>query len=267
MGFKLMLEFSGVCMFAPEAGERQRMHVFLPKQGHAHGSDRHVAVLAFDSAHLQRDSEEGHDTDVLVSFAGFGLEIGGAGANVDLHLCPEIVNVRETTRKAVDQTLFADGSHPRLLSRVVLRAGNMSAVEPGACWEWGGRYRPMAHRAQWQIDYPEAAAVELNLVSWGEHPHRTLTLYPIKSRLGVPEVHLQVLHLPTGDLPPLPEEHPTPPVGTQAEHFRSFYTLFDAPVPVVLPRFRAEDCDAPTSCPRIVRRGGSPFNCMVAGDY
>jgi len=276
MAFKLLIEISGMCMFVPkpqlrEADPPDRMFVLLPRPEHEHGADRHVAVLAFDSALLRADATDPDDSIVLTSLDD--LELHVPGETPDLFVCPEIPNLRVVTVRPVDSALLGPDPDPsRLLSRVELNGGQMTAVDPGACWEWpAGAFRNMAFRVRWQVDFAAAESLHLVLTDLSGGGDRTIELHPLPAMdEGEPGViAIRVLHVPAEDLPPTPEEHhDTPPFGFEPEHFRSFFRLFGEALPVVLPKLwgPGDFCGTPV-CPSILGEGGSPFNCIVASDH
>lgn len=275
MSFTLLIEFSGLCMFVPRAhmsseDPPDRMNVLLPCPEHEHGADRHVAVLAFDSALLTADASSPNDSIVLISLDNLDLHVPGEAPN--LLVCPEIANLRDVTLRPVDPTLLGANPNPsRLLSRVQLNGGEMVSVDPGKCWEWIGAFRNMAFRVRWQVDYPADESLQLVLADMSGEVERTIELHPLpgasEAEPGV--IFIRVLHVPAGDLPPNPEtDHHVPPFGYEPEHFRSFFKLFGGAVPVVLPKFwGAGDFCGPPVCPTILGEGGSPFNCIVSSDY
>lgn len=278
MGFTLLIEFSGLCMFVPkahlqEADPPDRMYVLMPRPDHEHdhGADRHVAVLAFDSAFLRTGATEPDDSTVLTSLDDLDLHVPGEAPN--LYICPEIPNLRDVTNQAVDPTLLGPAPNPsRLLSRIQLNSGRMIAVDRGACWEWpAGEFCNMAFRVQWQVDYPSLASLELVLTDMSGGVERIVELHPLpgptEADPGV--IFIGIMHVPAGDLPPDPEtDHHAPPFGFEPQHFQAYFNLFGEALPIVLPKlWGTGDFCRPPVCPTIQDQGGSPFNCIVASNY
>ncbi|HET6232401.1 MAG TPA: hypothetical protein VFE05_20165 [Longimicrobiaceae bacterium] len=275
MAFTLRITFSGLCLFVPERaapGDTQgRMHVLMPGMfGHHHGpADRHIPVLAYDSGYLVEGGSL-NDVTAVASLTGHTLTFGD-GADAELRLCSQIVNLREVTDRPVHPDHLADDTQKKLVSRVTLGAGAMTRVSPGVCWEWGpGEFRPIAHRAEWEIpDFPGDRLVLAAVPFGGGGASRALgTLFPVDGLLS-----LDVLHETQADLPPepLPLEHQHPPMpGESPMHFSAYFGVFGGPVPMRLPRYwgSLEECpDLSGGCPSIPpSMGGTPFKCLLAGN-
>jgi hypothetical protein len=272
MAFTLRITFSGLCLFVPEAvgdATHGRMHVLMPGMfGHHHdGADRHIPVLAFDVGH----ATEGGPLlgfSALARLTGYALTV--AGDTADLRLCSQIVNLRDATGCSADPDLLDADTQNRLVSRVTLGAGRMTRVAPGVCWEWApGEFRPIAHRAEWEIPDLEGEALTLTAepIGGGGAALQLGTLHPVDGR-----VSLEVFHETQQDLPPdpLPIEHQHPPMlGDTPRHFAAYYGLFGGPVPVRMPRYwgKLEDCPAlADACEELPPgMGGTPFNCLLGG--
>jgi hypothetical protein len=272
MAFTLRITFSGLCLFVPEAaggGPRGRMHVLLPGMfGHHHDpADRHVPALSYDAGYLVQGGALTGVT-ALAKLTGHTLT-PVAGEDAELGLCSQIVNLREVTNRSVDPDHLGDDTQRKLVSRVTLGAGAMTRVSPGVCWEWGpGEFRPIAHRAEWEIPgVPgESLALVAEPLGGGGTSQPLGTLFPVEGR-----VNLEVLHVTQQDLPPdpLPLEHqPMLMPGENAKHFSAYYGLFGGPVPMRMPRYWGplSDCpELPGGCPEIPPGMGSlPVNCLVA---
>lgn len=273
MAFTFRITFSGLCLFVPEAaagGATGRMHVLLPGMfGHHHaGTDRHVAALAYDAGALVQGGPALGVTAVA-RLTGHTLSFGG-GDTADLRLCAHIPDLREVTSQAVDPDHLADDTRGKLVSRVTLRAGRITRVAQGVCWEWGpGEFRPIAHRAEWEI--PDVDADRLTVIATplgGGGVSRPLgTLFPSDGLLSLTVYHDTVDNLPPD---PLPAEHqPTLKPGDHAPHFSAFYGVFGQPVPMRLPRFWGKLGDCPPlegGCePLPPDMGGSAYSCLMAG--
>jgi hypothetical protein len=272
MAFTLRITFSGLCLFVPEpvaGGPTGKMHVLMPGMygHHHHSDDRHVPVLSYDAGHLVTGGPLLGVTAVT-SLTDQTLTLGGNTAN--LALCQTIVDLGEVTGRPVDPDhLGADGQR-KLVSRVTLGAGGMTAVSPGVCWEWGpGEFRPIAHRVQWEI--PDLEGDSLTLIADPLHDAgvgRELgTLYPVNGVISV-----NVFHETAQDLPPepLPLEHqPVPMPGGTPPHFAAFYALFGAPVTIRLPKYwgKLDDCPEMEGPCAILPpdMGATPYTCLVAG--
>ena len=272
MAFTLRINFSGLCMFVPQP-VNGLMHVLLPKStAHAHGADRHVPVLWFDMAHLRPGVTGGDNIPVLVRLAGETLRLNGTGA-ANLYICTEIVNLRPVTGKPVHADHLGKDERQKLAARITLGSGRMTRIAPGDCWEWvPGQFRHLAHQVEWEIEYPDAS-LTLQMEDFDGVPGRTLqTLYPFTPLGGTPVINLNVHHVPVGDLPPDPEpasQRHVPAFGAEPTHFLTFYTLFGGGVPIRLPKYwgSGSDCERTSACLPVLDMGGSPFNCMVAGDW
>jgi hypothetical protein len=249
------------------------MSVLLPKpRGHSHGADRHIPVLGFDTAHLRSNEQKADKITAVTLLTAYTLNFRGSGA--DLTICPEVVNLRSVTGRPVDTDHLWKDEKRKLVSRVALDDGKMTGVRAGACWEWNpGQYRHLAHQVEWSIEYPNDTNLVLQLCDFEERVLKTLQpLYPITPVGGSPEISLIVHHVPAGELPPDPEQDAHEPgFGMEPEHFRSYYSVFGGGVPVRLPKYwgRGGDCERPISstCSPSLGKGGSPFNCMLAGDW
>ncbi|HEU0080351.1 MAG TPA: hypothetical protein VFQ76_22070, partial [Longimicrobiaceae bacterium] len=233
MAFTLRINFSGLCMFVPQPASGE-MLVLLPQpRGHTHGADRHVAVLGFDTAHLRGSATTRDGITALKRLAGLNLTLLGAGAE-NLIVCSEIVNLRSVTGKPASTAANAR----TMVARVVLRAGKMSGIAPGACWEWdAGKFRHLANEAEWKIDSSDASLV-VPVSDFAGNALPPLQFFPITPASGTPFIDLIVHHVPVGDLPPEPDpiQH-EPDFGAQPGHFLAYYSLFAGAVPVRLPRY------------------------------
>jgi hypothetical protein len=275
MAFTLRITFSGLCLFVPEpagAGPSGRMHVLMPGMFGHHDAmdDRHIPVLAYDAGYLVQGGALNGVT-ALAKLTGHTLT-PVTGADAELALCSQIVNLRDVTSLPVDPDLLADDTQQKLVSRVTLGAGGMTRVSPGVCWEWGpGEFRPIAHRAEWEIAEMPGDRIELvaEPLGGGGASQPLGTLFPVEGL-----VSLDVHHVTQADLPPDPlalEHQPMPEPGENAKHFSAYYGLFGEPVPIRMPRYwgKLEDCPAlPGGCPTIPPgMGGQPVNCLVAGAW
>ncbi len=273
MAFTLRVTFSGLCLFVPqrvgESGDG-RMHVLMPGMScHHHGAhDRHVPVLVYDAGSLIADGPF-LGVPALAKLTGHTVDLG-EGDDASLALCSQIVDLAEVTGRPVDADHLGADTRNKLAARVTLAAGSMTRVAPGVCWEMRpGEFRPIAHRVEWEI--PGLPGDSLTLTARplrGGGALRELgTLYP---RNGV--LNLEVIHETPQDLPPdpLPMEHqPVPMPGDSPHHFAAFYSLFGAPVPIVLPRYWGPLADCPDltgGCPELPpEMGGTAYTCLVAG--
>jgi hypothetical protein len=273
MAFTLRITFSGLCLFVPEAaggGTTGRMHVLLPGMfGHHHaGADRHVAALSYDAGALVQGGPALGVT-AMARLTGYTLSFGG-GDTAALRLCAHIPDLKEVTNQAVDPDHLADDTRGKLVSRVTLRAGRITRVAQGVCWEWGpGEFRPIAHRAEWEI--ADVDADRLTVIATplgGGGVSRSLgTLFPNDGLLSLMVYHDTVENLPPD---PLSAEHqPTLKPGDHAPHFAAFYGVFGEPVPMRLPRFWGKLSDCPPlegGCdPLPPDMGGSALGCVMAG--
>jgi hypothetical protein len=273
MAFTLRITFSGLCLFVPEpagSGPNGRMHVLMPGMSGDHDAveDRHVPVLAFDAGYLVEGGALNGVT-AMAKLTGHTLT-PVTGEDAVLTLCSQIVNLRDVTELPVDPDLLADDTGNKLVSRVTLGAGQMTRVSPGVCWEWGpGEFRPIAHRAEWEIAEVPGDSIELvaEPLGGGTTSQPVGTLYPVDGL-----VSLDVLHVTQQDLPPdpLPVEHQlTLEPGENAKHFSAYYGLFGEPVAIRMPRYwgKLEDCPAmPGGCEAIPPgMGAMPVTCLVAG--
>jgi hypothetical protein len=273
MSFTLRLHFSGLCLFVPEpvgGGPSGRMHVLMPSMvGDQHDpADRHVPVIAYDAGYLAPDGQL-LGVSALARLTGHTF-VPVAGAEAELRLCSQIVDLRAVTGRSVDPDHLADDTQYKLASRVTLGAGRITRVSPGLCWEWGpGELRPIAYRVEWVI--PDVEGDRFTLVSepigGGGVPRHMGTLFPVNGALN-----LEVLHETPQDLPPdpLPVEFQSPPMpGESPRHFAAYYSLFGGPVPIRMPRYWGSLADCPPlpgGCETIPPgMGGMPFNSLVAG--
>lgn len=273
MAFTLRITFSGLCLFVPEAageGGTGRMHVLLPGMfGHHHcGTDRHVAALSYDAGALVQGGPV-LGVPVMARLDRQTLSFGG-GDTASLSLCAHIPDLKGITGQGVDPDHLADDTRGKLVSRVTLRAGQITRVAQGVCWEWEGEFRPMAHRVEWEIDIPDLDADRLTVIATplGGGASKSLgTLFPNEGLLSLTVYHDTVDNLPPD---PLPAEHqPTLNPGQEAPHFAAFYGVFGGPVPMKLPRYWGKLADCPpleNGCaPLPPDMGGNAFGCVSAG--
>jgi len=271
--FTLRITFSGLCLFVPEAtggGTTGRMHVLMPGMfgDHHCGTDRHVPALSYDAGALVQGGPA-LGVAAMARLTGYALSFGG-GDTASLSLCSHIPDLKEITNQNVDPDHLADDTRGKLVSRVSLRAGHITRVAQGVCWEWRpGEFRPIAHRVEWEI--PDVDADRITVIATplrGGGVSKPLgTLFPADGLLSLTVFHDTVDNLPPDPLPP--EHQPTLIPGQEAPHFAAFYGVFGGPVPMRLPRFwgKLSDCPPlPDGCAALPPdMGGSAYGCVVAG--
>ena len=272
MAFTLHITFSGMCLFVPQPASQGAttgtMHVLMPRMdpSHHHGADRHVPVLSFDPAYLRPGTDIFDEAVTLVPLDEQELALSGQQA--DIRLCERIVNLTRVTNVPVAAEHL--GSAPRkLLSRIQLGAGKMERVSPPTtCWEWEqGKLRPIAHRAEWQITFSEDTLKlpPLTRLDTGS-PTPLPELHPRGNR-----INLNILYIPSVELPPRPEPIHVPAHGFKPSHFATYFRLFGAPVPVRLPVYWGKvkietECGMADHCTDLDSdMGGTAFTCMLAG--
>lgn len=272
MAFTLRITFSGLCLFVPEpvANGTGRMHVLMPGMfgHHHHADDRHVPVVVYDAGSLVQGGPL-LGVPALARLTGHTLTLGD-GDTAGTSLCSQIVDLAEITGRPVDPDHLGPDTKKKLVCRVTLRAGSITRVGPGVCWEMRpGEFRPIAHRVEWEIpDFPGDSLTLLGQpMEGGGTPREMGTLYPRNGLLS-----LEILHETPQDLPPEPRsmDHvPLPMLGDPPKHFAAFYDLFGGPVPVVLPRYWGKLADCPPmtgGCPELPPDMGQIiYNCLVAG--
>jgi hypothetical protein len=223
-------------------------------------------------AHLHEGSTGYTGALVLLHFLEFNLQLGAGGATLDLP--PEIVNLRDVTGKPVAPVHLGKDETNKVFGRVTLDAGAATARAPGACWDWGpAGFRRLSNELTWTIPGMEGTSLTLvprdsegNELTGKPRP----TLHPVTVG-GESVINMFVHHIPPGDLPFDPEDHPQPPLGSEAHHFGAYFSLFGGPVPIRLPKFwgAGKECGAvvPSDIGTTGSRGGSPYNCMLAADW
>jgi hypothetical protein len=270
--FTLRITFSGLCLFVPEAmggGTTGRMHVLMPGMfgDHHCGTERHVPALSYDAGALVQGGPA-LGVPAVARLTEYALSFGG-GDLASLNLCGHIPDLKEITNQSVDPDHLADDTRGKLVSRVSLRAGHITRVAQGVCWEWRpGEFRPIAHRVEWEI--PDVDADRVTVIATPLHgggASKALgTLFPTDGLLSLTVFHDTVDNLPPD---PLPAEHqPTLTPGQEAPHFAAFYGVFGGPVPMLLPRFwgKLSDCPPlPDGCASLPpAMGGSAYGCIMA---
>lgn len=272
MAFTLHITFSGMCLFVPQPASQGAtagtMHVLMPRMdpSHHHGADRHVPVLSFNPMYLLPGTDIVEDSFTLIPLDEHELELSGQLA--ELKLCERIVNLTRVTQAPVAAEHLG-GNPQQLLSRVRLGVGKMARVSPPTvCWEWNpGTMRPIAHRAEWQINYGGSTLELPALTRLGTGEVKPLPqLHPRGNR-----INLDILYIPAVELPPRPEEVHVPEPGFRPSHFATYYRLFGKPVPVRLPVYCGSatsrgGCGMVDHCTDLDRdMGGTAFTCMLAG--
>lgn len=262
---RLRLQFSGMQLFVPlpAAGTGSRVHVVMPQSLGHHAPDHHVPVFVVSNGYLAPGSGVEGDGWFIYPLADRVLTIGDGGA--DTRICPEVVDLRDATTLRVDADVLATNTNAKAVARVDLRGGRMSRVETGACWHWfSATPRPCTHVAEWEVFLP-GNTVTLELREWdGSNPLVLPTLHPLD---GTDVVDVSILHLPVTGLPLTEEEVHEPPMLSEAPHFGCYFTLLDEFGPEARPRFAGPPgtcASLPGECPKIVRAGASPYNCMLA---
>jgi hypothetical protein len=235
----------------------------MPKSSGHHAPEHHVPVFLVNNGYLSEGSEEEGEGWFIYPLDGRVLALGEGGA--DTRICPEVVNLRDTTHLNVDPDVLGTNTKGKAVARVDLWGGRMSRVEAGACWYWfSDSPRPCTHVAEWEIDHP-ANTITLEISEWGSDDRVALpTLYPLKD---TDIVDVSILHLPVTGLPLTEEEEHVPPVMSEAPHFGCYFTVLERFGPEARPRFAdvpGKCAPVQGECPKIVRAGASPYNCMLA---
>jgi hypothetical protein len=277
MPFDVKINFSGLCLFAPEPGGTvgpDRMHVLMPKVAHhTHGPDRHIPVVYFDVAHLSPTPMPLKNIFAQVLLRGHTMELGSGGAT--LALCSQMANLKEVTGRDAKPNLFGSDPDKRLDSRVTLSGGSMTAASEGYCWEWDpGVVRRISHQVEWTIPGLTTLPLQLEAIDAETTNARTLPpLYPVAGDAG-DVIYLYIHHVPSAELPPDQDKGHELMPGQETPHFSAYYSLFGGPVPTRVPRYWSKMSDAqPTSTPCPVLsgwrgpRGEGAYNCMVAGAW
>lgn len=275
MPFTLRITFSGLCLFVPEAvpggGTTGRMHVLMPGMfGHHHhgNADRHVPALSYDAGLLVQGGPA-LGVQAMVRLTGYTLSFG-QGDTASLQFCSQIPDLREITNQPVHPDHLANDTRQKLVSRVTLAAGGMTRVAPGVCWEWRpGEFRPIAHRAEWEI--PSVAGDSLALAATplggGGAPMPLGTLFPNNGVLSLAVHHDTPDNLPPDPLPV--DQQPELAPGEHAPHFAAYYAVFGEPVPMLLPRYWGKLSDCPPlagGCPTLPPDMGiNAVTCVMAG--
>jgi hypothetical protein len=269
MSFVLRINFSGLCLFVPKTDESgvRLMHILMPSaEGGHHAEHRHVPVLGFDTAHLRKGSERRDRIIAQKSIRRNAVHIGQEGAT--LTVCPDLVNLAPMVADPPAPDLFGTDAGRRLAARVTLGAGKMTAVASGVCWAWGGGVQRITHQVEWTIDSVAAPELNLPLGALSKGSADSLTLHPIPDQnLGKDVIDIFIHHLPPVDMEPEPIPVQRPALGTPAPHFMMYYELF-TPREVQTPLFVSTNACPPQECaPISKKKGGSAFNCVVAGIY
>jgi hypothetical protein len=264
---RLRIQFSGTQLFVPISGAtpRPRVHVVMPKSSGHHAPENHIPVLAVNASYLVEGSDAEGKGWFTYPLRGLVLAVDEPDA-LDTRICPEILNLRDVTDRAIDTDALGTNSHENAVARVDLYSGRMSRVERGACWYWTtAAPRPAAHVAEWEVQWP-TNTVSLVLKEFsGARPVTLPTLHPLAD---TEVVDLKILHLPSADLV-LGEEEEVhkPPLLSEAPHFGSFFFLLEGFGAEGRPRFATPPsacAPVPMGCPLIEHAGASPFNCMLA---
>ena len=292
MAYKLNIDFAGMCLFVPRTDGADRMHVVLPAMaGHSegeHSTHRHIPLLVFDPAYLAVEDEEGNPLPeantvpkgMLVSkllLRDLVATIAVDGMEADICLCPDILDLKDVVGNKLISDVLTTDPGKRAVARVDLRAGRMTALNPGVCWEWiPGQAQRVAHRVRWTVDIA-GDEPEPPLLLHLDGLHGTSGKDPLKFRPlgtgGSRAIQLTVLHSPPGDVPPDPGHPEKPPYNAPAPHFEGYYGLFENNVPVRVPLFRSVNGCTPKGtqsggCDKCIvdaEMGGSPYTCMVTG--
>ncbi len=222
----LELSINCLCLFVPDK-TANTVHVLMPA---TNGHHRHVARVLFKGSPATGRSME-----------GWALEVGGTvgAANTALALAApphgeEIVDLNALTGRRLDWALVRDLHHPRVVSRIVLRAGALKEMRSEARWTLGGRPQAMATQVVWRVE--DLADDQLSCTPLRARPRDVPIRQPL-SRLrptaGV--VHLDVFHVTERSLPPRNAGTLRP--REVQDHFRAFYELYgiSSPAPAQLP--------------------------------
>jgi len=262
---RLRVQFSGMQLFVPmpAAGSGARVHVVMPQSLGHHAPDHHVPVLVVKDGYLSAGNKEEGKGWFVYPLKGLVLALGEGGA--DTRICPEVVDLRAATPLHIDADVLATNTSRKAVARVDLWGGRMSRVELGACWYWfSPTPRPYTHVAEWELYWP-GATVSLTLTDWDDNVVATLpTLHPLDAN---DIVDVSILNLPVTGLPLAEEQVHEPPPLSESPHFGCYFTLLQGFHPEARPRFAASPgkcASLPGECPKILRAGLSPFNCMLA---
>lgn len=258
MDINVNISFSGLCLFAPEAGNDPRMHVFLPP---THEPMAHAAVLVVDTAYLRPGSTTDDGTRAYIRLDEHWLNFPGTGA--DLTVCPEMARLSLTDPKKLTAGQL-NGNGNGVASQITFGGGKISAIARGHCWRYEGKVQRLTHRVRWSC--PVQANDDGSLpAEWaglgGIAPKVTARLYPITLAGESPAFNARIFHVPPRDLPLLaPRELPPGDV-----HFPMLATVLGGTAKEV-PQYVGPDCpgtDSPCAGLETLSEGSSPYTCVV----
>lgn len=251
MSYKLVVSFTGMCLFVPAPNDdsgNPRMHVLLPQMDDMTGMPAHEAKLFWD---LKYGSAGGSGLNQGVDLTGAVVDLTSLGsAPPDLLVWPEIAAAdiaysgkvhKDKTKKKVNE----------VRTRVSMQSGAITCVQRGDVWTMpikkGNASLPVKTRMGWWADWTIDglnAPLPLALIDAATGATTSLdTLNPVSGM-----IQLYVYHVPTPQLPPNPVLPKRPARGTPAPHFPGFKKLLTTPADDFTPTYEGATADASPPC-------------------
>ena len=245
MGFKLNLEFSGMCLYVHErTAEPQRFHVLLlaapeedPCDDEGEHVHRHYPRIFYDTAHDLDDPLRGLTRFNCISLADKVLDLSWIGGELEplVEALPDVSHIAES---GVLPSLLGSSPGSRVGARVTLGAGRGRPLIAEGPWEVdpaAGRVS-IAHKIGWTLD------VERDRLDWrllglnglGGHP-----LSPLRPVRG--EITLMVKNVMRDDLSTEDPKGPPPKRGHRMDHFSPYYDALVDPARRLLPVWRGDE--------------------------
>jgi hypothetical protein len=239
--FDLRITILGLCLFVRDFADR-RMHVLMPSTGeHAHGSggrvDQHLARLVYDSAYERPGASQLQNRPVFVPLENGALDLTSLASRgeIDLTFPYEVVDLDPIVQERVNKNRLSSDTAGRVISRVSVGAGSITALDAGVRWSFGDSPpRHMAIAVDWTIPGVTADSLRSAILGMNGGSDRVFpALHPIDG-----SIQMYVYHTPPEELPPYADRGELPAPGELAEHFSAYYGLYDNPKARPLPAYR-----------------------------
>lgn len=219
MGFKLIIEFHGLCLFVPDAANGV-MHVLLPDGAGDVGPHAHAAAFHFDPVHHPAGDSE-------VAFEGVRWNLSNIVSDgIDLFLPTQVLDIAPYVRPAgIERHQLTPGKQTGIKSHMVLTGGEVMCHGDAPRFNIGpDKGVSAASMLRWIIDVPTT-----NTLDWTfEDLNATSTTAPTPLVPVDGVIRLFLMHAPSVGNP----LHICRP--GQANHAPMYYPLFKGtgPMPV-----------------------------------